>query len=247
MTYGTDVYYNVKLTSTTTKKMKELKNYFRKLATKLMVDTKQVCCGETTANFTIPDSTHYGLVNPNKPGKVRRISNVAAKSNSVCLNDKLLRGPDLLGSLLGILLRGREKPVLLMADIKGMFMHVGVRAQDRRYLRFLWTNNEFEEQEVCEYQRHVFGEKDSPTCAIYAPQQTARDNKIEFPAASEAVFEDFYMDDFIKSLNDVEQVLTMQRSMKQLLLKGSFNLTKWCSNEITFCQKLPQDRFSKTD
>ena len=66
----------------------------------------------------------------------------------MCLNDKLLRGPDLLGSLLGILLRCREKPVLLMADIEGMFMQVGVRAQDRRYLRFLWTNNEFEELEV---------------------------------------------------------------------------------------------------
>ena len=28
-------------------KMKELKKYFKKLATKLMLDTKKVCCGET--------------------------------------------------------------------------------------------------------------------------------------------------------------------------------------------------------
>ena len=173
---------------------------------------------------------HYELVNPNKPGRVRRKSNAAAKSNGVCLNDKLLREPDSLGSLLGILLRCREKPVVLMADIESMFMQVGVRAQDRRYLRFLWTNHEFEEPEVYEYQRHKFGAKDSPTCAIYALQQTARDHKTEFPAASEAVFEDFYMDDFIKSVNDVEEALTMQRNMRHLLLKGSFNLTKWCSN-----------------
>ena len=132
-----------------------------------------------------------------------------------------------------------------MADIEGMFMQVGVRAQDRRYLGFLWTNNEFEEPEVYEYQRHIFGAKDSPTCAIYALQQTAQDHKTEFPAASEAVFEDFYMDDFIKSVNDVEEALTMQRNMRQLLLKGSFNLTKWCSNENTFCQKLPQDLLAK--
>ena len=124
-------------------------------------------------------------------------------------------------------------------------MQVGVRAQDRRYLRFLWTNHEFEESEVYEYQRHNFGAKDSPTCAIYALQQTARDHKTEFPAASEAVFEDFYMDDFIKSLNDVEKALTMQRNMRHLLLKCSFILTKWCSNEITFCQKLPQDFLAK--
>ena len=188
---------------------------------------------------------HYGLVNPNKPGKVRRKSNAAAKSNGVCLNDKLLRGPNLLGSLLGILLRCREKPVLFMAEIDGMFMQVGVRAQDRRYLRFLWTNYEFEEPEVYEYQRQIFGAKDSPTCAIYALQQTACDHKTEFPAASEALFEDFYMDDFIKSVNDVEEALTMQRNMRQLLRRGSFNLTKWCSNEITVCQKLPQDLLAK--
>ena len=53
------------------------------------------------------------------------------------------------------------------------------------------------------------------------------------------------MNDFIKSVNDVEEALTMQRNMRQLLLKGSFNLTKWCSNEITFCQKLPQDLLAK--
>ena len=108
-------------------------------------------------------------------------------------------------------------------------MQVSVRAQDRRYHRFLWTNNEFEEPEVYEYQRHIFGAKPSPTCAIYALQQTARDHKTEFPAASEAVFEYFFMDDFIKSVNDVEEALTMQRNMRQLLLKGSFNSTKWCS------------------
>ena len=169
---------------------------------------------------------HYGLVNSNKPGKVRRKSNAAAKSISFCLNDKLLLGPDLLGSLLCILLRCRERPVLLLADIEGMFMQVGVRAQDHRYLRFHWTNNEFEEPEVYEYHGHIFGAKDLPTCALYALQKSARDHKTEFPAASKAVFEDFYTDDYIGSVNDVQEGLTMKRNMRQLELKRSFNLTK---------------------
>ena len=55
------------------------------------------------------------------------------------------------------------------------------------------------------------------------------------------------MDDFIKSVHvhDVEKALTMQRNMRQLLLKGSFNLMNWCSNEITICHKLPQDLLAK--
>ena len=107
-----------------------------------------------------------------------------------------------------------------MADIESMFMQVGVRAQDRQYLRFLWTNRDYEEPETCEYQRHIFGAKDAPTCAIYALQQIARDHKTEIPAASEAVFEDFYLDGFIKSMNDVEEALTLQRNVRKLL-KGS--------------------------
>ena len=46
-----------------------------------------------------------------------------------------------------------------MADIEGMFMQVGVRAQDCGYLRFLSTKNEFEEPEVYEYQRHILERK----------------------------------------------------------------------------------------
>ena len=132
-----------------------------------------------------------------------------------------------------------------MADIEGMFMQVGVRAQDRRCFCFLWTNSELEEPEVYEYQRNLYGAKDAPTCAIYALQQTARDHKTEFLVAPEAVFGDFYMDDFINSMNDVKEALTMQRNMRQLLLKGSFNSTKWCSNKITFCQKLPREHLAK--
>ena len=184
---------------------------------------------------------HYELVNPNKHGKVRRKANSAAKSNGVCLNDKLLRGPDLLGSQLGIILRCRKKPVLKMFDRENLFMQVGVRARDCRYLRFRWTNSEYEEAEVYEYQRHTFGTRNSPTCAIYALQQTVRDHKTKLTAASEAVFEDFQMDDFKKSMNGVKEVLTMQRNIRQLLLKGCFNLKKLCRNETTFCRKLPEE------
>ena len=52
------------------------------------------------------------------------------------------------------------------------------------------------------------------------------------------------MDD-IKSVNDVEEALTRQCNMRQLLIKGSFNLTNWCSNEIIFCQKLPRELLAK--
>ena len=75
---------------------------------------------------------HYGIVSPAKPRKIRRIANAAAVFNGTCLNDHLLPGPALLNDLVGIILRSREKPILITADIEGFFMQVGVRKEDRK-------------------------------------------------------------------------------------------------------------------
>jgi len=37
------------------------------------------------------------------------------------LNEQLLQGPDLTNTLIGVLLRFREHPVALMADVESMF------------------------------------------------------------------------------------------------------------------------------
>ena len=79
---------------------------------------------------------HHPVLNPNKPGKVRRVCNAASKYKEVCLNDKLLAGPDLLHGLIGAIFRFREGPIALTADIESMFLQVQVPEQDRSCLRF---------------------------------------------------------------------------------------------------------------
>ena len=80
---------------------------------------------------------HHPVLNPNKPGKVRLVCNAASKCTGVCLNDKLLAGPDLLHGLIGTIFRFCERPVALTADIESMFLQVQVPEQDRSCLRFL--------------------------------------------------------------------------------------------------------------
>ena len=50
------------------------------------------------------------MVNPNKPNKVRVVFDCAAGYSNVSLNDNLMRGPDLMNSLIGVLTRFRKKP-----------------------------------------------------------------------------------------------------------------------------------------
>ena len=81
---------------------------------------------------------HHPVLNPNQPGKVRRVCNAAAKYKDVCLNDKLLAGHDLLHGLIGTIFRFREGPIALTADIESMFLQVQVPDRDKSCLRFLW-------------------------------------------------------------------------------------------------------------
>ena len=183
---------------------------------------------------------HYGIVSPAKPGKIRRIAKAAAVFNGTCLNGHLLPGPDLLNDLVGIILRSREKPILITADIEGSFMQVGVRKEDRKCLRFLWNDDFNKPPKEFEYQRHIIGARDSPACAIYALQQAARDNAENSPDVLETVTTDFYMDDFVKSVGSTKEALQLHQRLRHVLGSHSFNLIKWCSNSRALCNELDE-------
>ena len=123
---------------------------------------------------------HPGL-NPNKPGKVRRVLNGASKCHGASLNKFLLVGPDLLQNLIFVLLRFRQYKYAVSADIEGMFLQVGVREEDQPSLRFLWREDPTSSVVVHQYTRHIFGTRDSPTCANFALQKTASDNQARVP------------------------------------------------------------------
>ena len=69
---------------------------------------------------------------------MRRICNAKAPQSGKSLNDKLLAGTDLLGNMLGTLLRFRQGAIAIQEDIEAMFMQIGVRQKDRHYPRFMW-------------------------------------------------------------------------------------------------------------
>ena len=82
---------------------------------------------------------HHPVINPNKPGKVRRVLNGAAKFQGSSLNR-----------------------YAVSAEIEGMFLQVGVIQADRPSLRFLWREDPAADVAVFQYVRHIFGSKDSP-------------------------------------------------------------------------------------
>ena len=117
------------------------------------------------------------------------MANAASKYRGQSLNSNLLTGPDLLNSLLGILLGFREHPVAILADIESMFMQIAVKQEDQSALRFLWSKNNF----IMQYQftRLTFGATCLPSMAIFVQNQCAKDNAKNFPEAFAAITKQF--------------------------------------------------------
>ena len=83
---------------------------------------------------------------------------------------------------------------------------------------------------VYQYTRHIFGANDSPTCMNYAIQRTAKDNSTQYTDASQAVFEKFYMDEYLYSLDEQEKALKRAKELVELLMLRGFKLTEYVSS-----------------
>ena len=98
--------------------------------------------------------------------------------------------------------------------------------------------------QIYEYQRHVFGAKSSPTCANNALKRVAIEKEDEFSIAAKTIHNNFYMEDFIKSVQTTEEAIKV---FKQLLSKNGFELKKWITNIDVVTNAIPEDLRSVSD
>jgi hypothetical protein len=63
---------------------------------------------------------HFSTTTAAKPGKIRLLFDVAAKSSTKSLNDFLVKGPDLLQPLPEVIWKFREQPIAFAGDIGEM-------------------------------------------------------------------------------------------------------------------------------
>ena len=185
---------------------------------------------------------HHGVFHPQKQGKIRVVFDAASLHDRVSLNNQLLQGPDLTNNFLGILLRFRQYPIALVADIEGMFNQVKVPPEDSDALRFLWwEDSDLERPSEFQMTSHIFGATDSPSCANFCLKRAAEDRKGRFSdEAVSAVDKDFYVDDFVNSVRTVSEASSLAGEVTCLLSEAGFRLTKWMSNSREVLSEIPE-------
>ena len=88
-----------------------------------------------------------------------------------------MKEPNLVNSLVGVLLRFRKHSVAVLADIESMFHQVRAAPRDFDALRFLWWPEEDLETEPKIYRMivHLFGAKPFPSCIAFCLKEVANE------------------------------------------------------------------------
>lgn len=192
--------------------------------------------GEDETVWYIP---HHGVYHSKKPDKLRVVFDCSAKFQGISLNDNLLTGPDLINSLVGVLCRFRKQEVAVTCDIERMFHQFHVSPESRNYLRFLWWEGGKLTTEPKEYRMtvHLFGAASSPGCANFGLNYLARQYQVDYPAASDFVENNFYVDDGLISVSAVEEAKELIVEAQELCRHAGLRLHKFNSNhkEVLTC------------
>ena len=173
--------------------------------------------------------------------KFRIVYTASARENGPASNDCLHTGPPLTPDILDILVRFRDQPIAVVADIEKAFLMIAVKKEDKDVLRFLWVDTvNSVEPKIVEYgfARVVFGVTSSPFLlnAILLKHITSYER--EDPEFANQMLRSLYVDDLSLSLEDEAYELYLKS--RERMAQGGFNLRKWLTNSRPLMEKIKE-------
>ena len=159
----------------------------------------------------------------------------AAARGARSLNDTLLAGPSLLPDLTRLLIRFREFYAAFQADIKKAFFMIGIRPEDRKYLRFMWLDSDGE-MKVWRLRNLPFGVNCSPyILSAVLQHHISRECRNASPALKNLLsllHDSLYVDDCLSSVESPEAAEEFRTASVTCLQKANMTLRKWRGNTM---------------
>ncbi|KAF2902667.1 hypothetical protein ILUMI_03520 [Ignelater luminosus] len=179
---------------------------------------------------------HY-FIPPHGVPKPQSTSTRSSKRKS--LNDILHAGPKLQTDIVTILINFRLFPIAITADLKKMYLQIVITLNHRNFQLLLWRFSPDDPLTPYRFNRVLFGNKSSPYLAIRTVRQLASVDSKSYSLASQAVSNNFYMDDFISSIENLPQAKKLYFELVGMFNAGGFQIVKWCSNSKEFLAEIP--------
>ncbi|XP_055633567.1 uncharacterized protein LOC129773925 [Toxorhynchites rutilus septentrionalis] len=186
-------------------------------------------------------SPHHPVFRPESATtKLRVVFNASAASSSgLSLNDVLMTGPTIQQDTFNILLRFRFPKYVLIADLEKMFRQILVHETDCQLQYILWRFSSEEAVSTYRLNTVTYGTCSAPYVAARCLKQVAIESKARFPQASSVIETDFYMDDMVTGLDDLDELIELKEEITAILNDAGFKLHKWNSNSSAL---VPDDR-----
>ena len=183
---------------------------------------------------------HTFVLYPYKPGKIRVVFDWAVTYSNFVLNKHLFRGPSLIPSLAGILLRTRQFRVAISADIEAFYHRVGVPKEHRPLHRFVYR--EFGSHapiRTGQFTTLCFGGKHASTSAVWTLRFATAQNT-EYPDVAASIEDDYYADNLSKSFETEKEAVAFSQNSIASLAKSGFNLTGFASSSKRLLETIPE-------
>ena len=169
--------------------------------------------------YFIPHHGIYKSTSSSTP--LRIVFNSSCSFMGSKINDYWAKGPDMLNSLIGVLLRFREERVAMHGNISKMFNSVRLGTLQQHTHRFLWRDMDIKRRpnQYC-LLAVPFGDRPSGAISITAMHETANMKKDEFSEAARVIIRNSYVDDILKSVETMEKANKLIHEIEEILMSG---------------------------
>lgn len=191
--------------------------------------------------YVIPH--HIVLKHDSVTTKLRTVFDASFRpySADVSLNSELMNGPKLQRDLCDILCGFRLFEYVVCADIKMMYRQILIDPADRKYQHIFYRSSSKESVSEYELNTVTYGMKSSSFLAQRVLLQLVADEGVNYPAASNSISQQCYVDDIVTGAHTLPDALALRQELVQLLRLGGFELRKWYSNRPEILEGIPDE------
>ncbi|GFX15531.1 integrase catalytic domain-containing protein [Trichonephila clavipes] len=185
---------------------------------------------------------HRPVIKENSTSKIRPVFDASTRTKgSPSLNDCLEKGPNFIEVIPTILNHFRKYKIGVISDIEKAFLRIGVREQDRDFLRFMWYDRENRDRnKIYRHRRVVFGVTSSPFLLGAILNHHLDNAHGNFDKVAKILRKSFYVDNCVISFETEEQLQKFIVESKISLSSAHFNLRGWQSNVLLNPEKFSE-------
>ena len=184
-----------------------------------------------------------------KKSKTRIVFDSSASYHRVSLNSVLLQGPDRNNDLRAVLMRFRNGIIGVSGDVEHMFHNFHLPKPHTNYVRFYWFKQNLPSNPIVQWRAlvHVFGNRPSPSCAIYG-LRAAMNYEVADDCPQESkdlINSNCYVDDALGAFDSEFDAIQALQGAKDKLAMFNIRLHKLASNNKSVIGSFPESELSK--